>query len=683
MTFRKTTVRSSDIFRKRPTPTRPSYRSGANASTGTVGTASSLNITIPAGVQNNDWPILSVTIPDGTITMATPSGWTPLGVGPWSGVVGHGNAQPGSQVDGSPGSICYLYTKSVRLTTSDASTTITLTPSGATEVTAVLGVYQNVGQVSIQPICWDATNTESLNNRLMRTPSIVCGPNDLKVGVTSTYSYTSLGANQADLTGAPSSGTVRQVAHSSNGALSYAHAAGLWDSSDTALRYEIATFTTQVHAMNLILTLGPIAGVWNEMDRVPPSISGQGVVSYGTSIGCNVVRAETNTGYTTKRPWPARIANMIGTVAKSMNFCMAGSMVSDQCTAAYGSHSVPTQAVPSGDAFSNTQSPNYISWVGAKGAPGLVMMDPWGNDFLSEVSRGTARQRLSAAIAADALIRLVRASAMKLYNDASIAYGGTWATAASDGYAGGTVNVCTTPGGTITITTTQQSLDLVFIAEDNTANSTVGATYTITVNGSTYTVPVRTFAIDAVQSITTATTPGVTHNQMMQTTGGGGLFGTNYPIYKFCQMTVPIEGMPAGTNTIVITHTGAAASRLVFNGWLQRAITPPYVLINGLCPFPDPTYGSFNPGNTTSGYQDKGRAALAIYQTMSDNIAEMFSDGRVFTMNPKDFPFNLAGNATPGGGGSGDYMSDNVHGLETWHAIYVNKIMQLLNTKIP
>ncbi|MGE5612705.1 MAG: hypothetical protein ACM3UO_00320 [Bacillota bacterium] len=681
---------SEPPFRKRATPTRPFFRASATATTGTTN-STTLSITIPSGAVVGDWAFMVVTVPSNTTpTLTTPTGWTLCPPSPYDGSISAGGMPGSGNCDNSASVRQYVFYKVIA--TGNPGSSVTITCSSSQDLCASMAVYGGVGCISTPLVAYSNSNTETINSRPMRSPSTNGGPNDLMVGFVSNYAYSSTGPGNSNVTAAPSGRTLRGVSSSAPNIISFAHCAAIFDGT-ASNQYETYTIAGgQAHTVSSALTLGPIAGaIPAEVSGVPASLVGKGVVTYGTSICCDVPRAETNTGFTTVSPWPLQIQNAYGNVANSNNMGMCGSMVVDQCCAAYGTQSVPTQAPGGGGGGSGppvyTQMVNYTNWLSGHTAPGLILWDPWGNDWLNEatISSGMARQRTAAALAADAMVRLFRAASVKDCTDASFSFTGSWSSVTSIGYHGGTTagsngtaKLTTTPGDKFTITATGTDFDVILIAEDNSANATTGATYSVKVDGVSFPIANRVFAVDSANSITTQFTGGVTHNQTVSSKGGGGLFSTNYTIYKFCQLAVPIRGLSSGSHTIEFTHTGSSGDRLLVNCYLVPATgsSVPWICMNGLTPFPDATYGTYNPGNTTTGYQNVGRANLAVYQAMTNAIAAQFPDNKVITFDPSSINFNFTPNASPGTGGSGDFMSDGVHGLETWHAIYTKLIMR-------
>jgi hypothetical protein len=583
-----------------------------------------LTITIPSGAVIGDYAIIALTSDVGDV-FTIPSGWTQMALSPFSGVETSVKMTVWYKTiaTGNPGSVVTV-----------ARTT------GTNCVCAVMGVYSGVGVTSVQQVMWESSNTETVNNKPMRCPSLVGGPYDLKVGITSTYSYSTVGPAQAALTAAPTGCTIRETGNNNDNALAFGKGVGLFDGPATT-QHETCTFTTNCHMIGVILSLGPSAAATAQIEKAPASLAGKSVLTYGRSYCCDVSVPETNSGWNTRRPWNVRVTNALGNVAGSNNIGMCGSWVADQCTAAYGSHANPTRAV-SGDTNCVTQAGTFT----AQTAPGLVLIEPFANDLLNEGTNpaGRTRMRAGALNSLDALVRLVRSSSVKAYNDASVAYAGTWATASSDGCSGGVANLSTTPGSTVTITTTQQNLDLILIGSDNSGLSTTGAPFSVQVDG-----------------VTVGT--GSCHNTMVSTGGGGGLFVSAYTNYQFCQFAFPIRNLSVGTHTIVITHTGSSGDRLMFNCWLQPAATPPWVVINGVPPFPAATY-------TAHSFSASDAAA---YTAMAYTVASSFSDGRVIVYDP------TATNLLP----TTEYASDNVHGLEIWHAYYAHEVMRRMNECIP
>lgn len=343
-----------------------------------------------------------------------------------------------------------------------------------------------------------------------------------------------------------------------------------------------------------------------EREHHPASLTGAKVLVYATSSGCRVppgsLLGGSSTGddhYGSMVPWPNRFAYALGGTIQ--NLSIAGSNAEDICCYAYGTHSNAT--------FSTNANPSTTNQAGtftAQTAPDIVLLDMMGNDLILELSP-SSQVRDGTSLAMEALIRLCRSNTVLAHNDGSIAYAGTWTTVTSDGYSGGAAHQTTVPGSTATITTTETGVDLVLIAQDDTKAGATGATYSVTVGGST---------------VATGTV-----SNRMKTTGGGG----TTPDYGFTQMTIPLDNLGAGTKTIVLTHTGSSGQILRFNAYLTRKTTPPWIVSSQFPPWPADAYSPSGAGAyfTTTQY--------AAYEQLNRDVVAKFTDGRVIVFDPKDY----------------------------------------------
>jgi hypothetical protein len=230
--------------------------------------------------------------------------------------------------------------------------------------------------------------------------------------------------------------------------------------------------------------------------------------------------------------------------------------------------------------------------------------------------------------------------------DASIAYSAGWAANASTGYIGGTAQLTTTPGATTTITAALDAIDVVLIGQDDSRFAT-GSTFSITVDG----VPYAT---------------GTVSNQAASTGWGNN--------YGYCQLVVPITGMGAGSHTIVVTHTGASGNRLIVNGWMTPASSPPWIVTNFIEHITDATLATL--GVT--------RAQLDNFNALLAPIAATFSDRRVvvYDSNASGLFDNANTAPTPPTLNPGMISTDGVHPNEIGHAFMAHEIMRLISERV-
>lgn len=263
------------------------------------------------------------------------------------------------------------------------------------------------------------------------------------------------------------------------------------------------------------------------------------------------------------------------------------------------------------------------SWT--PGTKGLVVIDSVLNDVCRVPSSGDAINRLGFQEALRSLLRVLRCSAWIDETDASIVYGGSWSSASLGGLRGGTAQT-NTSGGTMTITTTARNICLVQLGFDIAAPRT----FTYTVNGGS---PVT-----------------------VDCSGRQGYGGFN-------DFTVPIYGMPAGTNTIVVTN---GSQQNWFDGYLVMANpNPPGIVVTKDVPISSAGF------NSVTSDTNHTAAVLAIYNGyVSSIVAEAeFADGTIVVADP---------------GPAFDYTTmigvDTVHPNNIGHAVYADAIQRATST---
>lgn len=606
---------------RRGIPTAPSVRSSFGNSTGN---GSSVAGTIPAGVQNGDIGIVTCTS-DGASLFNTPSGWTLID---WN------------YDQGSSGQIVVGVYKKL-LTTADASTTVTVArTSGTNSVMCLSGVVVKDGsdmgialRLGRDPL---ATNP---NGQTVRLGAVRPGPQDLVLALGGARGYLSTALTAPKISTQPSGFTIHENRSVQNNVLAIAYAS--WICSGSASNANGTALTAllgdQSYRLGGMLTISPAGR--RPTAKLPSSLIGAAIHGYGTSY-----LGFTSDAYAhpSEQIWYDRVARQMGTPSENNNMGTPGAMATDVCGFAYGTVSYSTRAVNADTGFKVTQAG---TWLSQPTRSGLVLCDLFGNDGLQHrntASSGTTAKRLAGARnAGDAFIRLIRASSMKMYNDASIAYSAGWSNFSNTDYGGGTAKGTTTPGATVTITTTQTDIDLVLFAIDNANLTQTGASYSVTVNGSAF-------------------ASGTTSDQMQK--GGDSSFKQS----AYCQMCVPVRGMPAGTNTIVITHTGASGTGLYFNGYLLPAGTPPWIVLNKLAHYSSSLYSALGYGG--------GDSDMDLYSQIAVDIAAQFPDGRVLLFDPLE-------------SGLWDYTTmvtsyDNVHLNDVGSAFYARGIAKLLQERV-
>ena len=613
-------------WRKRPTPTRPAFRA---ANTAKTNGATSITVAVPATAVVGDLMLVLLTFGNGrTLTGATGPSLTTLSFTYTS------DARP-SYILG------YRYIQA-----GDAGTNMSFTLSSSSTIIATAAVYSGVGGVSVKPLVYPClTTVEAANNRPPRVPTIAANPYDLLVGMGMGHSYTATAVNGSQVATIPSGATLRATDSAPTTGLVLTFGHGLWDASArTALQYEWFAFNQQCNFISLVLALSPTSDGWSA-ERVPTSLSGKPVHCYANSMGAYVRRQETNWAYNSMQPWPHRIAAALG-VTTANNKAMPGSRSQDICTAAYGTYASYNTQCAQSDPLAVVRA---ITWTpGTDPLDCLVLTDLLGNDAIHGVSN--AQDYTSATNAVRALIRLFRASAVKNGTDASCAYTAGWSTVSDTGYQGGTAKQSTTPGDTATITFSGDAIDVVMIGQDDTiVGSPAGATFTIHVDG------VLKFT-------------GTTSNQAASTNWGQN--------YGYVQNVVPLSGLGAGAHTAVITHTGAAASKLRFNCWMTPSSgTVPWIVLNKIEYVPDSTL-------TTLGV---ARSQLDNYNALLAPIVADYPDGHVFIYDASASGLWDPGTTAPNDNTvlyPGFISTDGVHMNEIGHAFFAKEILRMLNEKV-
>lgn len=619
----------------RGTPTAPSFRAGNTAS---QASGTSLAITVPTSgsggtVAAGDYGFIIVNVAGSTCS--TPSGWTLLGFnsdnGPYS---------PGSEVDLS------VFMKI--LAAGDLGATVTFTIGSAVTSAAVLYIAKNTNGIGVELAMSQDVNPGQSGGATPRIPGIYPGQNDLVVCFGGTKSFISLGTGTATLTTAPSGFTIRENVSNASGVFALASGAWVCDgpASSAGVNTTLAPASNQDWNVSGVLTLTPTGR--RPTNQLPASLRGAALHTYGESYQCYVgcALAAAPWGLYACTTMTDRIRNQMGaTVWK--DFGLSGAFSGDISGYAYGTIVYNSQSL-TGVIGSTSRAG---TWSAETTKTGLVIVDAIGNDAINDsnnssgaTARTSANSRVGATNALDALIRLIRSSSVVLHTDASVAKSGTFSTLSKTDYAGGTACGTSTPGNTITITTTQQSIDLVMFAFDDAQFGSTGATFSVTVNG-------------------TLLTTGTESNQMARSAS------SVYNESPYTQMCVPCYNMGSGTNTIVITHTGSSGQELYFNGYLVPSATPPIVLVNKYAHYSSTLYTTLaSDGITCSDSQ------FDIYSAIIGTVVSRFTDGKVLYFDPLH-------------SGEWNYTTmvntqDDLHPLDNGIAFFTHGMMKVLSEQV-
>lgn len=600
-----TLLRTGDAYRKAPAKVAPTRR--AVATNGGTSSNGSLSCPIPGTAVAGDLAVIAF-VHINSATCTPPAGFTEIIT-----------ATPDPQVR------LRVYTYTVQSGDPGTSKTFTLSNNNAWGV--VCAVYADVGGFSVAPNAYISTGTEASNSRPPRCPSIWAGPDDMIVAISAGYTTLSTNGNHAAATGAPTGLSIAGSESRANNILTKPRGVTVADGPGHGPQAEEFTYPTAVHNTGVTLALSPVAPRWSEIEKVPSTLAGKPTYIYGTSSSAYVPRPEINWGYNTRSPWGERIANALG--GGGNNLSMPGARAADICTFAYGTRSMGTQSVAGNPLVVNQSG----TWKNVADKDALVLTDLIGNDV---IAMGTTQQAKDGAMnAARATLALLSSAAVYHWSSAANVAAGSWSTVSSDGLEGGSAILTTTPGDTCTITVSGVTgIDVVLVTGDNTAAGNTGASYSITVDGS----PVAS---------------GNTHNGM-KATGWGANYG-------FCQMVVPVTLPDTGSHQIVLTHTGSAGHRLLYNGFLVHNPTPPPIVA---CVLAEMAAGTYTTYGFTKMHQDAMRELLRAVADEFPNVT--FYD--------------------PSEAGEWDYdaylASDGVHQNELGHAHYSHEIMRRLSERV-
>lgn len=597
--------------KKRPVPTPPSFRAQA---TGSVNSGTSVSVVIPATAVIGDMAIFNVSSAQNS-PVATPAGLTPVGR----------TIQPNTSVPE-----MWVYTR--RIVAGDPGKTITFTFTGnvASWSVACL-VYANCGGVSVYPE-FNTNYSGSTPPPVHTLPTCWAGPYDTVLALFGGWPQASLSSTAAN-PATPSGWTLRSSVVAQNGALTSPRSNFVFERASFPMAEQTVTTNQQSFVATATLALHPVDGSWADKERVPSSLANAIVHAYGCSY-LTVVQGDPGTVHITDAIYYKRIRRAMGQHASSVNMGIGGTLAPDAATFAYGSASRSTQAAPT-----DTAVVNQAGTFTAKATPKLVLTDLLINDIINDGAAPAARRK-GAEIAMEALFRLIRSASVKQPGDASVALTGSWATTGSDGCSGGSFISATAPGAKVTITTTEPSIDVVVLGQDDTATGATGAAFTVTVDG-------------------TVVYTGTTSNAM-KATGQAGNYG-------FCQWAIPVHDMGPGTHTVVLTHTGSAGQRLSFDCYLVPSSSPPWIVTCKGPELPAAAAGKFQAPYLNPGVRE-------AYNAIADTVAARFPDGRVITYDP-------------GASGRWDtakaFGSDALHKSAWGHSHYTHEILRLLCERVP
>jgi hypothetical protein len=649
--------------RRAATP--PAFRASARGTTPSGGTATTFSVTIPASVAAGDY-VLFVVGSTGTTLTAVPAGLVAI---PDGGGWSHGAPStysgtwpPALAPVADTTSSLYLLTLAdgggnPRLANStDHGTTFTFTISASSDGIALCAAWSNCSGVAVGPVEGEeivnpSTTIPNDGGGSPRLPPIYPGDRDLIVcfGVTQSFPTSSA----LPISGTPAGVTVRENVQVNPNPVNFANNLGAWiaEAPSSRLKYFGQkpdntsggfTYGDVEWSACGILALSPAGR--RPTNQLPAALRGVPLHIYSDSL-YSWVNPSSNPPYQFYS-----VASICDRLAWEMrasdykNYSLPGAFTSEICGFAYGSVSYNTRAISTITGWTLARAG---TWLSEAHKSGLVVCGLFGNDLIHDGDSGNqTKARAGALNAADALIRLLRASAMTGPTDASIVYTGTWTTTSSVNDVGnGAYRFTTTPGDKVTITTSLQNLDLVLLAIDDANFGAAGAAFTVKVDGSVYTT-------------------GTTSNQMKKTSGAGG--PTAYNQSPYCAFCVPVGGLSAGSHTIEISHTGVGGAKLCFNSYLTRAATPPRIVLGKL------PYWNWAQINALIG-TSLTNAIADVYRAMNDTLVSRFSDGRVICFDPME-------------SGEWDFTTmintqDYVHPLDTGTGFYLRTLIRALQEK--
>jgi hypothetical protein len=666
---------------RRSAGTPPTVRASTTGSTpngtlsGSGGT--SFTMTVPSSTVTGDVGLIVVNISQ-KIVPTTPSGWTLIGTRYDVGT------ESGSVV------LMCVYTRS--MLTSDAGGTVTISLVGATNnsMVGVMAIVEGSSGIGTIAYCTDQfSEGENPFPRNVDFPVVLPGPQDLVLMFGVGHPFSTLGQTQAEIAsgGQPAGSTIVQNTSVQNNQDVYSFSCWMLSGSAT-------TFSNPSGAIQAALVSdcnGRIGGAitfspagHSVTDRLPTSLMGGTLFGYGESyltyadFSSDLASSNgqgQNYYHMCESIYFQRLQNRMNAAGWTggdlyNDFGIGGAWASDTCGFAYGTVEYNTHVGSSLD--SNWLVKQAGTWVPITGNGNntLVMLEMVGDDALGDPGPGATGQSLNGAInATDALVRLLRCSSIVPSTPTgNLVYSSSPAWTEETSFNDVPSNVCyyslgtaSGPQASITITTTAQNVDLIFLALDSTGSGGhPGAGYSVTATG-------------------LSTVFGGTDLQMRTSTDA------QYNRSPYCPLAVPCYGMPSGTNTITITNTSNnPADYLFFAGYLvQGGNTPPWICINHIPEYID--YANIQAAGATN----ITLSLIQSYNAALDAVASHFDDrvlvfapatcievGGVVTLNSPErnpvFNFSTMINHL-----------DYIHPWDQGSSFYMHNLASFLSSRIP
>lgn len=694
----------AQTYRRKPgtLPTATYFNGGTGLSQGlTVG-----SITLPgSGIANGDIGIITATWPPTSITpLSTPSGWTLISYRPNIPIPNGLTTQPSGQ---GPNVCTYIWRKV--LTTGDNGATFSTTISAAGQPVAMSGVVihgtSGLGGIAVSHTNYGYNNSLFYFDGAVFWPAAYPGPQDYVVLLGGAVDATSNTTTNPLLLAAPTGATIQTAANSSaqpsNGIFNFAPVAGSWMCSIPSASFQGVVLNTTCNDSSTggpggdLVYVGGTTALWfspaghKQTDLMPADITSTAALwSYGHSYGTYVPpslspTAVPNVGTYSQALYYRRMQHTLqqsGYLTAEMpnDYNISGSMLCQQTAGAFGTVVQTTNVAGTANAYAINAAQTWTPLTTNVGST-IIFVDGNFNDLRYDTQQNTtaaptALYQADSLNGTDALVRLLRCSA--IHPSSSGTQAGSWSSASSTSYNSGTAFYSTTPTSSITITTTSQNIDLILLGLDFTQNigngnpGQQGANYTWTASNG---------------GVQFASGSGTTNNQMAWAINNGigaGAGGGNYSQNYFAQMCVPIYGMPAGTNTIVLTHAGPSGAYLYYNGWLDQSQTiTPWVI---MCKTPDQlNYALIQAGHGTPPFNLPpspyiNQSIVDLYNAQYDTVAARFSDGRVLVYDPcasyNDilWDYNVHLN-----------LDDLLHMVEPGSAYRSHNMMRFIQARIP
>ena len=523
-------------FRKRPVPTVPFHRA-TNTGSNTSGASATVNVTIPATAQVDDYMYFVVSRWGTAKAVVTPptGGWTMIMDLPYQNLIR-----------------VTVYEKKVVAGEPGASRSVTLAGNGA--IAAAIAVYGGTSGMSVH-----YHPGRSVYTAPKRIPAQYPGPYDLTVCFSAHRPFSSTTTTAALVTAGVSGFTERANFQAQ---VPLGVPTGLYVADGTLAQGVNGSLT---HTVDNYMTAGfmclaPIG--YPKTHQIPSQLAGKPVIVYGESYEC-LVSDGVGLGHSSEQIHSDRLKWALANPLQSNNMADAGTLSLNICSFAYSTYTATTYA---GDLDTEYRVIQAGTWSAVANKNCLIVSDLIGNDALQDHDTGSggspAKARAGMQNAVDALIRLWMSSSIVQNTDASITFTGTWGNVndtAVQKFSGGSAYASVNTGSTFKVTTTATDIDIIIHAIDNTNYPTYdGATYSVTIDG----VPHPTHPT------------GTTSDQTKKP--------SHDPGQVTVQKAIPCRNMAPGTKEIVVTHTGANGTTvLILDCYLVQAnATPPWILTN-------------------------------------------------------------------------------------------------------